>query len=174
MDDDTFWVCPGSHLRPNSEVEEADLAATATLTPRHDGGKPSKTNAGPIGEAVPVSLKAGDGVVYLNCILHVSALFPSFPKNHLVFFCVLILLLFVSRQWGSNYSSQIKRRTLHFGYRAFNSDFWPQIQMPTVRSPLPPVPRSPLLPAALHLDAWLITPGVGDSENSERERPTVP
>ena len=76
LDDDTFWVCPGSHLRPNSEAEEADLAATATLTPRHDGGNPSKTNAGPIGEAVPVSLKAGDGVVYLNCILHVSALSP--------------------------------------------------------------------------------------------------
>ena len=78
LDDDTLWVCPGSHLRPNSEGEEADLAATATLTPRHDGGKPSKTNTGPIGEAVPVSLKAGDGVVYLNCILHVSALFS--PK----------------------------------------------------------------------------------------------
>ena len=54
------------------------------------------------------------------------------------------------RQWGSNYSSQIKRRTLHFGYRAFNSDFWPQIQMPTV--------RYPLYPATLLLDGMADNP----------------
>ena len=81
--------------------------------------------------------------------LHPPRKRPLFPKGGLVFFCALILLLFVCRQWGSNYSSQIKRRTLHFGYRAFNSDFWPQIQMPTVRSPPPspsPVPRSSPLP----------------------------
>jgi hypothetical protein len=102
-DDDVFWVLPGSHLHPPSDAEEADLAATAQLTSRFDGGNPSKTNSGPIGDAVPVRLKAGEGVVYLNCILH----------------------------WGSDYSPKAKRRTLHFGYRAFGNGYWSQIPMPT-------------------------------------------
>eukprot|EP01050_Picozoa_sp_SAG11_P024325 SAG11_NODE_5144_length_1651_cov_1.095361_3_plen_204_part_00 len=142
-EDDVFWVLPGSHLvrallsrcrpshvrsrvllrgawcvwpcccsalavatflwqRPATDAEEADLAATAQLTSRHDGRPPSKTNSGPIGAAVPVHLRAGDGVVYLNCILH----------------------------WGSDYSARVKRRTLHFGYRAFNNGSWTQVSKP--------------------------------------------
>ena len=73
---------------------------------------------------MPVSLKAGDGVVYLNCILHVSEC-PLARKSRL---WQQRLILAVAGQWGSNYTSQIKRRTLHFGYRAFGNGFWPQIQ----------------------------------------------
>ena len=88
-DDDCLWVAPGSNARPASAAEEADLAATATLSPRHDGAQSRDgrvgtlpTNSGPIGDAVPVSLKAGDGVVYLNCILHVRN--GPFARNSVV------------------------------------------------------------------------------------------
>ena len=85
-------MCPGSHRRPNSEAEVAGLLATTQLSERYDGGPLStprsfqgstrpaadtrapcataETNSGPIGEAVPVRLKAGDGVIYINTILH--------------------------------------------------------------------------------------------------------
>ena len=82
FDDDTLWVCPGSHVREASEAEERDLEATAQLSERHDGLPPSATNSGPIGEAVPVKLRAGDGVVYLNTILHWSAPFALPGVGH--------------------------------------------------------------------------------------------
>jgi hypothetical protein len=82
-DDDVLWVVPGSHLRFNTDEENRSLAAD----PR---------TAVPGGE--PVRLKAGDGVVYINYLLH----------------------------WGSNYSTKL-RRTLHGGHALFtdypNLDF---------------------------------------------------
>ena len=69
-DDECLWLCPGSHQRMNSEAEDADLEANTQLSPRFDGGPPSRTHSGPIGDAVPVKLRAGDGAVYINTILH--------------------------------------------------------------------------------------------------------
>ena len=70
-------VVPGSHHRLTSEVESRQLNAEGgTITP--------------LGGCVPVVLKAGDGVVYNNMLLH----------------------------WGSTYN-RVKRHTLHFGYRSF-------------------------------------------------------
>ena len=82
-DDDVLWVVPGSHRRPNSEQENRQLLADAKV---------------PLPGSVAVELKAGDGVVYTNTILH----------------------------WGSNYSSK-KRRTVHLGYRAFGGQQYPYV-----------------------------------------------
>ena len=89
-DDAVFWVVPRSHLRPTTEIEETDLATTAQMTSRYDGGRPSKTNSGPIGDAVPLSLKAGEGVVYVTNLmveLHdglvtKSAISPAIRASH--------------------------------------------------------------------------------------------
>ena len=124
-DDDTLWVCPGSHKRPATEAEDADMEAKAQLSARFDGRDPSHTHSGPIGDAVPVPLKAGDGVVYFQSILH----------------------------WGSDYTDQKGlRRTLHFGYRSFANGFWPQIQMPTWDSDIVPRLSQRLAPQFEH---WL-------------------
>ena len=74
-DDDVLWAVPGSHRRINTELENDELLADpcAALT----GG-------------VPIELKAGDAVVYINFLLH----------------------------WGSNYSKKM-RRTLHGGHAMF-------------------------------------------------------
>jgi len=82
-DDDVLWVVPGSHRRVNSEEENRSLLAN----PR-----------APVPGGMPVKLRAGDGVVYLNAILH----------------------------WGSNYSTRL-RRTLHFGYRSFEGPIFPYV-----------------------------------------------
>ena len=74
-DDDVLWVVPGSHRRVNTETEDRELLAD-----------PRK----PLTGGIPVELKAGDGVVYVNYILH----------------------------WGSNYSAKI-RRTIHGGHTIF-------------------------------------------------------
>ena len=74
-DDDVLWVVPGSHRRSNTEAENQQLRENSRV---------------PLPDSMPVELKAGDGVVYTNTILH----------------------------WGSNYSSKL-RRTIHLGYRAF-------------------------------------------------------
>ena len=96
---------------------------------------------------MPVSLKAGDGVVYLNCILHVSEC-PLARKSRL---WQQRLILAVAGQWGSNYTSQIKRRTLHFGYRAINNSVWTQIQMPKWSEKLLPQLSPRLVP---HFERW--------------------
>ena len=74
-DDDVLWVVPGSHRRVNTETEDRELLAD----PRQ-----------PLTGGIPVELKAGDGVVYVNYMLH----------------------------WGSNYSTKI-RRTIHGGHTIF-------------------------------------------------------
>ena len=71
-DDDVLWVVPGSHCRLNTPEEERQLEED----PR-----------APCPGGVPVDLKAGDGVIYNNCMLH----------------------------WGSNYAPKL-RRTLHGGH----------------------------------------------------------
>ena len=74
-DDDVLWIVPGSHRRLNTETEDRELLAD-----------PRK----PLTGGIPVELKAGDGVVYVNYLLH----------------------------WGSNYSTRI-RRTVHGGHSIF-------------------------------------------------------
>ena len=74
--DDVLWVVPGSHIRPNTETENQQLLDNPRV---------------PIEGSIPVKLKAGDGVVYSNAILH----------------------------WGSNYSTKL-RRTIHLAFRPFN------------------------------------------------------
>jgi ectoine hydroxylase-related dioxygenase (phytanoyl-CoA dioxygenase family) len=73
-DDSVLWVVPGSHRRLNTDEENAELLADITKAP---GGN-------------PVELKAGDGVIYSNFLIHT----------------------------GSNYSTN-KRRTLHGGHAIF-------------------------------------------------------
>ena len=80
-DDDVLWVVPGSHRRANTAEEERLL----TENPR-----------APLPGSVQVRLKAGDGVVYSNLILH----------------------------WPSDYSTKL-RRTIHLGYRSFGGALYP-------------------------------------------------
>ena len=75
-EDDVLWVVPGSHMRPNTETENQQLLDNPRV---------------PIEGSIPVKLKAGDGVVYSNAILH----------------------------WVSNYSTKL-RRTVHLAFRPFN------------------------------------------------------
>jgi ectoine hydroxylase-related dioxygenase (phytanoyl-CoA dioxygenase family) len=74
-DDDVLWVVPGSHRRVNTDEENRQLLENPRV---------------PLPGGVPVELNAGDGVVYINYILH----------------------------WGSNYSAKL-RRTLHGGHTIF-------------------------------------------------------
>ena len=74
-DDDVLWAVPGSHRRINTEQENEELLADPRVA--LTGG-------------IPIELKAGDAIVYINFILH----------------------------WGSNYSS-VLRRTLHGGHAMF-------------------------------------------------------
>ena len=74
-DDDVLWVVPGSHRRLNTEEENRQLLDNPLV---------------PLPGGIPVELKAGDGVVYSNYILH----------------------------WGSNYSAKL-RRTIHGGHTIF-------------------------------------------------------
>ena len=77
-DDNVLWVVPGSHVRINTAQENEELLAD----PR-----------APLNGGIPVELAAGDGVVYVNFLLH----------------------------WGSNYSSKL-RRTLHGGHSIFTDN----------------------------------------------------
>ncbi len=77
-DDDVFWAVPGSHRRLNTPKENQQLLAD-DHAPLTGGG--------------PIKLKAGDGVVYVNFLLH----------------------------WGSNYSRKL-RRTLHGGHAISTAD----------------------------------------------------
>ena len=81
-DDPTLWVVPGSHRRLNTPEEDRQL--------RED---PRQALPG----GTPVELRAGDGVVYTNLLLH----------------------------WGSFYTPRLLRRTFHFGYRSFGGPMWP-------------------------------------------------
>ena len=74
-DDNVLWVVPGSHLRLNTEAENRSLSAD-----------PRRAVPG----GIPVELRAGDAVVYINYLLH----------------------------WGSNYSAAT-RRTIHGGHTIF-------------------------------------------------------
>lgn len=82
-DDSVLWVVPGSHARPNTEEENVWLAED-----------PRRALPG----ARQVELKAGDGVVYSNLILH----------------------------WGSSYSP-VLRRTVHFGFRSLGGQQFPYV-----------------------------------------------
>jgi hypothetical protein len=82
-DDDVLWVVPGSNRRVNTPKENQQLLED----PRQ-----------PLPHSIPVELKAGDGVVYSNLILH----------------------------WGSNYSAQL-RRTIHLGYRSLKNRLFPYV-----------------------------------------------
>ena len=74
-DDEVFWVVPASHRRLNTRAENQQLSEDPRV---------------PLPGGIPVELKAGDGVVYSNYLLH----------------------------WGSNYSTRL-RRTLHGGHTIF-------------------------------------------------------
>ena len=54
-DDDVLWVVPGSHIRPNTEEENASIRAD----PR-----------APVPGGIQTHLNAGDGVVYILPVLH--------------------------------------------------------------------------------------------------------
>jgi hypothetical protein len=75
-DDDVLHVVPGSHARRLTATERASIVADD----HHD-----------LATAVPVKLRAGDGVAYILPILH----------------------------WGSSYSTKT-RRTLHGGYSLYS------------------------------------------------------
>ncbi len=79
-DDDVFWLVPGSHRRPNTDAENRQLLSNPRV---------------PLPNSIPLKLRAGDGAVYSNAILH----------------------------WASNYSTKL-RRTIHLAYRAFGSDLF--------------------------------------------------
>jgi ectoine hydroxylase-related dioxygenase (phytanoyl-CoA dioxygenase family) len=54
-DDDVLWVVPGSHIRVNSEEEDASIRSDPRV---------------PLSGSIQTDLKAGDGVVYILPILH--------------------------------------------------------------------------------------------------------
>ena len=85
-DDSYLHVIPGSHLRRNN-VEESNVERCSGVVPLPD--------------ATPVELKAGDGVVYINAILH------SATAN------------------GEN-----KRRTFHLGYQAYGGNGFTHFFLP--------------------------------------------
>jgi ectoine hydroxylase-related dioxygenase (phytanoyl-CoA dioxygenase family) len=97
-DDPTLWVVPGSHRRLNTPEEERQL--------REDPRQP-------LPGGTPVDLKAGDGVVYTNLLLH----------------------------WGSFYTPRRLRRTFHFGYRSFGGPMWPYFPLATGTSNSPSTSR---------------------------------
>ena len=82
-DDDVLWIVPGSHRRSDTEEQKRQLLADPCV---------------PLPGSVQVKLKAGDGVVYPNIIMH----------------------------WGSVYSSKL-RRTIHLGYRTFGGPILPHV-----------------------------------------------
>ena len=74
-DDIVFWAVPGSHRRLNTYEENRQLEENPRV---------------PMPGGIPIELNAGDGVVYVNYLLH----------------------------WGSNYSTTL-RRTIHGGHSIF-------------------------------------------------------
>ena len=80
-DDDVLWVVPGSHRRLNTARENRELL--------HDP-------RAKLSNCRQVCLKAGDGVMYVNTILH----------------------------WPSNYSTRL-RRIIHLRYTSFGGPLYP-------------------------------------------------
>ena len=80
-DDDVLWIVPGSHRRLNTAQENREL-----LEDRRT----------PLSSGMQVKLEAGDGVMYINSILH----------------------------WPSNYSTKL-RRIIHLAYRSFGGRLYP-------------------------------------------------
>ena len=80
-DDDVLWIVPGSHRRLNTARENQELLND----PR-----------APLSSCMQVRLKAGDGVMYINTILH----------------------------WPSNYSTKL-RRIIHLRYTSFGGQLYP-------------------------------------------------
>ncbi|MYD93863.1 MAG: phytanoyl-CoA dioxygenase family protein [Chloroflexi bacterium] len=80
-DDDVLWVVPGSHRRLNTARENQELL---------------KDPRARLSNCTQVSLKAGDGVMYINTILH----------------------------WPSNYSTRL-RRIVHLRYTSFGGQLYP-------------------------------------------------
>ncbi len=76
-DDSYLHVIPGSHLRRNNEAESK---------------KERRMGVVPLPGAITVDMKAGDGLVYINGILH-----------------------------SATPNGDVKRRTLHFGYQSFGA-----------------------------------------------------
>ncbi len=74
-DDNVLWVIPGSHRRLNTAQENAELLADRMKA---------------VTGGIPVELRAGDGVIYSNFLIH----------------------------WGSDYTTKL-RRTLHGGHAIF-------------------------------------------------------
>ena len=90
-DDDVLWVVPGSHRRANTDQENRQMGAVPHGYAHGQQPQGEKRHE-PLPGSLCVALKAGDGVVYTNRLLH----------------------------WGSNYSSKL-RRCIHLGYRALGS-----------------------------------------------------
>ena len=82
-DDDVFWILPKSHKQPTTEAQWRQLLLDPTS---------------PLEGGIPAELKAGDGIVYPNLMMH----------------------------WGSTYTSRL-RRTIHMGYRSFGAPILPYI-----------------------------------------------
>ena len=82
-DDEVFWVLPNSHRQATTEAQRRQLLLDPTSA--LEGG-------------VPARLKAGDGIVYPNLMMH----------------------------WGSTYTSRL-RRTIHMGYRTFGASILPYV-----------------------------------------------
>ena len=80
-DDDVLWIVPGSHCRLNTAQENRELL---------------QDRRAPLSNGMQVKLKAGDGVMYINSILH----------------------------WPSNYSTRL-RRIIHLAYRSFGGRLYP-------------------------------------------------
>ena len=80
-DDDVLWVVPGSHRRLNTSRENRELL---------------KDPRAKLSDCRQVRLEAGDGVIYINTILH----------------------------WPSNYSTRL-RRIIHLRYTSFGGRLYP-------------------------------------------------
>ena len=96
-------VVPASHRRPNTDSENEQLVRDARV---------------PLDTGMQVKLKAGQGVLYTNTILHwgsVSSLTPPDP-----------LPPFRHCGWTQNYSAKL-RRCVHFGYRSLRGRSFPYV-----------------------------------------------
>ena len=80
-DDDVLWIVPGNHRRLNTAQENRELL---------------KDRRAPLSSGMQVKLAAGDGVMYINAMLH----------------------------WPSNYSTKL-RRVIHLGYSSFGGQLYP-------------------------------------------------
>ena len=95
-------MVPASHRRPNTDSENEQLVRNARV---------------PLDTGVQVKLKAGQGVLYTNTILHWGSVrSPPFPAS----------VPTLDRGWTQNYSSKL-RRCVHFGYRSLRGRSFPYV-----------------------------------------------